>query len=118
MDLRDALLSMTPRTCRAAIHVNYTVILVFSVCSALFRMIEYLINIMFAAWIIHPGPLCLGEWMEIVSLHNNKCKDSFTFGSLQLKVKAKKDCVEINMDTSAGVLLGFFQPRVFLSCMR
>lgn len=61
MDLHDALLSMTPRTCRAAIHVNYTVILVFSVCSALFRMIEYLINIMFAAWIIHPSPVCLGE---------------------------------------------------------
>lgn len=59
MVLGDALLSMTPATCRAAIHVNRRVIFIFSVCSVLFGMIKYLISILFVPE--HPDPLCLAE---------------------------------------------------------
>lgn len=54
MSLHNALLSMTPGTCRATIHVNYTVIFIFSVYCVLLRMIECLISIMFAAYSLHP----------------------------------------------------------------
>lgn len=54
MGPHNALLPMTPATCRVTIHVNYTVIFIFSVYCVLFRVIEYLISIMFAAGLFTP----------------------------------------------------------------
>lgn len=97
MGLRNALLSMTPRTCRAAIHVNYTVIFIFSVYYVLFGMIEYLISIMFAAWIIHPNPLCLTE-CESFHYTITSARAVLALDLLEHLVKANKDCVVMNMD--------------------
>lgn len=103
MGLRNALLSMTPRTCRAAIHVNYTVIFIFSVYYVLFGMIEYLISIMFAAWILHPNPLCLIEW-ESCHYTITSARAVLALDLLEHVVKANKDCVVMNM----GVNPDFF----------
>ncbi len=73
MALHNALLSMTPKTGRATIHVNYTVLFIISVYCVLFGMIDYLISIMFAAGLF--TLICcasLEERMsETISLHNN-----------------------------------------------
>lgn len=73
MGLHNAPLSVTPGTCRAAIHVNSTVILIFSVYCVLFRMIEYLISIMFSAGLFTPTHcVSLNENMfATISIHNN-----------------------------------------------
>lgn len=49
MELHNAVLSMTPGTSWATIHVNHTIILIFSVYCVLFTMTEHLISIMFQA---------------------------------------------------------------------
>lgn len=104
MGLRNALPSMTPRTCRAAIHVNYTAIFIFSVYYALFGMIEYLISIMFAALIIHPNPLCL---IECESFHHTitSARAVLALDLLEHLVKANKDCVVMNMDDNPHFFL-------------
>lgn len=94
MALHNALLSMTPGTCRVAIHVNYTVIFIFSVCCLLFRMIEYLISIMFAA-----GSFSLTHCVSLqeerltkISMHKNWCNaiqwDEWAFSFLQRSLQS------------------------------
>lgn len=67
IDLHNALLSMTPRTRRAAVHLNCMVIFIFSVYCVSFRMIEYLISIMFAAGLFTPTRS--GPRNENISIH-------------------------------------------------
>lgn len=75
--LHNALLSMTPHSSRATIHVNYTVIFIFSICNVLFVMIECLISIMFCTWLIPLNAMWPHRIMGILSLHNNEYEDCF-----------------------------------------